>query len=119
MTTGFSKPKSNTAKKPDNLPSKSDAIREAKKRLSRLPGKQDGPTAIREYLAKRGITVTAPYVSLVLSNDRRARRRRSGGIQAIGNMRVEDLKQVQGLSRRLGGYHKLRQHLDFLEKLES
>lgn len=99
---------------------KSDAIRE---HAEKFP--EDGPSAISAALAKRGIKVTAAFVSTVKSNDRRKsgssgssgskRRRASTGslddatIRALSNAKklVEEAGSISAAKAALDNYGKL------------
>lgn len=96
---------------------KSIAIREHAKKFP-----EDGPSAISEALAKRGIEVTPAFVSTVKSNDRRktgsttrkSRRSRGGSlddatIQALKNAKklVEEAGSISAAKAALDSYGKL------------
>ena len=94
-----------------NGANKSVAIREYK-----ASNPSAGPSEIAKALDASGISVTAAFVSTVLSNDRRKSRigtHRSGSNDAS----VESLIQAKKLVEQLGGIAPAKAALDALAKL--
>lgn len=100
---------------------KSVAIRE---HVGKFP--EDGPSAISEALAKRGIKVTPAFVSTVKSNDRRksggAKRRKARRPEASGSLddaTIMALKNAKKLVEEAGSIAAAKAALDNYGKLFS
>lgn len=81
------------------------------------------PKAIAEALSKPGNEVSAAFVSTVLSNERRGKKRKGGkggrgGRKAGGAMGgLESLVQAKKLADQVGGVDKAKAALDALAKI--
>jgi hypothetical protein len=109
------------AKKAQGGPNKSQAIRDYKE-----ANPTASPKEIAEALAKSGVTVSAQFVSTVLSNAKRKggkigkRGRKPGrkaGVAGMADAGLEQLLTAKKLVDSLGGIDRARSAIDALAKL--
>ena len=104
------------ARRSSNGASKSEAIRTYKSSHHNA-----GPTEIAAALGKEGTKVTPAFVSTVLSNDKRRKRKGRRRGMARGGRTSSDplntLVQAKKMADQLGGLDKARSALDALAKI--
>lgn len=74
-----------------------------------------GPTAVAEGLGKKGIEVSAAFVSTIKAMDKAKKAGRRG---RVGEVTTADLLQAKKLADQLGGVERAKEAMDALAKLQ-